>query len=161
MPSPTIPFAWQGCNKNDLLRVLCAFKTSTRRTRSVSVISVFGLSLPTENTEKTQNAPQRKTTTNRLRKNPGGLSFRGAAGDEESRIALRTLRARFLAPLGMTAWGVFPQPANSPHPDHAFPSEWFRGRQVARRGALAFRAQVRGFLPGRRCACRKAMPRRV
>ena len=39
----------------------------------------------------------------RLRKNPFGLSFRGAAGDEESRTALKILRARFLAPLGMTA----------------------------------------------------------
>jgi hypothetical protein len=34
-------------------------------------------------------------------KNPGNLSFRGAAGDEESRIG-RVLRARFLAALGMT-----------------------------------------------------------
>jgi hypothetical protein len=33
-----------------------------------------------------------------------GMSFRGAAGDEESRTALKTLRARFLAPLGMTAY---------------------------------------------------------
>jgi len=38
---------------------------------------------------------------NRLRKNPFGMSFRGAAGDEESRIALKTLRARFLAALGV------------------------------------------------------------
>ena len=30
------------------------------------------------------------------------LSFRGAAGDEESRSALKTLRARFLASLGKT-----------------------------------------------------------
>ena len=60
---------------------------------------------------------------NRLRKNSFGVSFRGAAGDEESRIGLKTLRARFLAEftlsgqseilrcaqgdsegLGMTAW---------------------------------------------------------
>jgi hypothetical protein len=31
------------------------------------------------------------------------MSFRGAEGDEESRTALKTLRARFLASLGMTA----------------------------------------------------------
>jgi hypothetical protein len=43
----------------------------------------------------------------RLRKNSFGVSFRGAAGDEESRIVLKTLRARFLAPLGMTAWNGF------------------------------------------------------
>jgi hypothetical protein len=42
-----------------------------------------------------------------LRKSPSGLSFRGAAGDEESRIAPKILRARFLAPLGMTAWKCF------------------------------------------------------
>ena len=30
------------------------------------------------------------------------LSFRGAAGDEESRSAMKMLRARFLASLGMT-----------------------------------------------------------
>jgi hypothetical protein len=34
-------------------------------------------------------------------KNPSGLSFRGAAGDEESRKSFVS-RARFLAPLGMT-----------------------------------------------------------
>jgi hypothetical protein len=76
----------------------------------------------------------------RLRKNSFGVSFRGAAapyrpvqgaGDEESRIGLKTLRARFLAEftlgemrrsfsrdcgirmtangLGMTAWKGFPQ----------------------------------------------------
>ncbi|MGA2608274.1 MAG: hypothetical protein ABSH01_12555 [Terriglobia bacterium] len=31
------------------------------------------------------------------------VSFRGAAGNEESRTALKIVRARFLAPLGMTA----------------------------------------------------------
>ena len=46
----------------------------------------------------------------RLRKNSFGVSFRGAPGDEESRIVLKTLRARFLAPLGTTAWKVFPHP---------------------------------------------------
>jgi hypothetical protein len=33
----------------------------------------------------------------RLRENAFGLSFRGAGGDEESRIGLKTLRARFLS----------------------------------------------------------------
>jgi hypothetical protein len=33
--------------------------------------------------------------------------FRRATGDEESRTALNTLRARFLAPLGMTVWDGF------------------------------------------------------
>ncbi len=47
---------------------------------------------------------------NRLRKNPFGLSFRGAGGDEESRKSF-TFRAKFLALLGMTRFrGVFPQP---------------------------------------------------
>jgi hypothetical protein len=47
---------------------------------------------------------------NRLRKNPFGLSFRGAAGDEESRKSF-TFRARFFASLGMTRLrGVFAQP---------------------------------------------------
>jgi len=31
------------------------------------------------------------------------VTFERAAGDEESRTALKTLRVRFLAPLGMTA----------------------------------------------------------
>jgi hypothetical protein len=48
-----------------------------------------------------------KSGLKRLRKNSFGVSFRGAAGDEESRIGLKTLRARFLAPLGMTAWMGF------------------------------------------------------
>jgi len=48
--------------------------------------------------------PAKEVGLNRLRKNLDGVSFRGAAGDEESCIALKTLRARFLAPLGMTAW---------------------------------------------------------
>ncbi len=39
-----------------------------------------------------------------LCENSVGVSFRGAAGDEESRIAFKTLRARFLAPFGMTRW---------------------------------------------------------
>src|SRR5208337_283746 len=43
---------------------------------------------------------------------PVCVSFRGAAGDEESRIALKTLRARFLAPLGMTAWPSFHTDSN-------------------------------------------------
>jgi hypothetical protein len=43
-----------------------------------------------------------------------GLSFQGAAGDEESRIALKTLRARFLAALGMTAWRSFSAACFSP-----------------------------------------------
>ena len=47
----------------------------------------------------------------RLRKNPCGLSFRGAAGDEESRKSFVS-RARFLASLGMTRFaGVFQHPA--------------------------------------------------
>ena len=50
---------------------------------------------------------------NWLRKNPFGVSFRGAAGDEESRIVLKTLRARFLAPLGMTAWKGFSAPCEA------------------------------------------------
>jgi len=45
--------------------------------------------------------PQSRASS-RLRKNSLGVSFRGAAGDEESRIVLKTLRARFLASLGMT-----------------------------------------------------------
>ena len=77
-------------------------------------------------------APSYGTGPNRLRKNSFGVSFRGAAGDEESRIVLKTLRARFLAEftlsgqseillprlrdqddsegLGMTAWKGFPAP---------------------------------------------------
>ena len=46
--------------------------------------------------------------------NPVDSRFRGndviferAAGDEESRTALKILRARFLGPLGMTAGGRF------------------------------------------------------
>jgi hypothetical protein len=35
------------------------------------------------------------------------VSFRGAEGDEESCTALKILRARFLAPLGMTRWTGF------------------------------------------------------
>jgi hypothetical protein len=50
---------------------------------------------------------------NRLRKNSFGVSFRGAGGDEESRIVLKTLRARFLAPLGMTAWKGFSAPCEA------------------------------------------------
>jgi hypothetical protein len=38
-----------------------------------------------------------------LCENPICMSFLGAAGDEESRTALKRLRARFLASLGMTA----------------------------------------------------------
>jgi hypothetical protein len=34
--------------------------------------------------------------------------------DEESRIVLKTLRARFLAPLGMTAWKGFSAPCEAP-----------------------------------------------
>ena len=49
------------------------------------------------------------------------VSFRGAAGDEESRIVLKTLGARFLAPLGMTAWRDFRQPAS---PRHLAPGAW-------------------------------------
>jgi hypothetical protein len=37
----------------------------------------------------------------------GTVTFERAGGDEESRIVLKTLRARFLAPLGMTAWKGF------------------------------------------------------
>ena len=45
--------SWRrSCNQNELLRVLCASKTSTRRTRRLSVTSVFGLFSATENTEK-------------------------------------------------------------------------------------------------------------
>ena len=47
-------------------------------------------------------------------KNPPRLSFRGAAGDEESRIVLKTLRARFLTPLGMTAWKGFSPTCEAP-----------------------------------------------
>ena len=49
----------------------------------------------------------------RLRKNSFGVSFRGvpqARDDEESRIVLKTLRARFLSRacgIGMTAWKGF------------------------------------------------------
>ncbi len=69
---------------------------------------------------------------NRLRKNPFGVSFRGTAGDKESRIVLKTLRARFLAEftlsgqseilrcaqddsegLGMTAWKGFSAPCEA------------------------------------------------
>lgn len=39
---------------------------------------------------------------NGILKSPASLSFRGAEGDEESRTRLQTLRARFLAPFGMT-----------------------------------------------------------
>ena len=46
--------------------------------------------------------PAKEVGLNRLRKNLDGVSFRGAAGDEESCIALKTHRARFLASLGMT-----------------------------------------------------------
>ena len=42
----------RSCNQNELLRVLCASKTSTRRARRLSVTSVFGLFSATENTEK-------------------------------------------------------------------------------------------------------------
>jgi len=40
---------------------------------------------------------------NCLRENSIGLSFRGAAGDEESRTALTTFRARFLAEFTLSA----------------------------------------------------------
>src|SRR5437762_3522150 len=47
----------------------------------------------------------------RLLKNLSQMSFRGAAGDEESRCG-RIFRTRFLAPLGMTESGhVFQQRA--------------------------------------------------
>jgi toxin ParE1/3/4 len=46
----------------------------------------------------------------RMLKNPSWLSFRGAAGDEESRESF-VFRARFLASLGMTTFtGVFQHP---------------------------------------------------
>ena len=51
---------------------------------------------------------------NRLRKNPPEVSFRGAEGDEESRTALKILRARFLAPLGMTAYKRFSAACKAP-----------------------------------------------
>jgi hypothetical protein len=48
---------------------------------------------------------------NRMLKNPSSLSFRGAAGDKESRKSF-VCRARFLASLGMTAFTkVFQHPA--------------------------------------------------
>ena len=48
---------------------------------------------------------------NRMLKNPSSLSFRGAAGDEESRKSFVS-RARFLASLGMTTFtDVFQHPA--------------------------------------------------
>src|SRR5208283_5137769 len=43
------------------------------------------------------------------------------ADDEESRIVSKTLRARFLAPLGMTAWKGFSAPCKAPP---------FRGSQI-------------------------------
>jgi hypothetical protein len=54
--------------------------------------------------------------TSRLRKNSFGVSFRGVPrprDDEESRIVLKTLRARFLSRacgIGMTAWKGFSSP---------------------------------------------------
>jgi beta-lactamase regulating signal transducer with metallopeptidase domain len=52
----------------------------------------------------------------RLRDNPSSLSFRGTAGDEESRMSLIS-RARFLASLGMTTFrNVFAQPPQSAEP---------------------------------------------
>ena len=51
-------------------------------------------------------------TFGRLLKNPSSLSFRGAAGGEESRKAFVS-RARFLASLGMTAFTkVFQHPVS-------------------------------------------------
>ena len=51
--------------------------------------------------------------SNRMLKNPSSLSFRGAAGDEESRPdQIGVSRARFLASLGMTTLAnVFQHPA--------------------------------------------------
>ena len=45
----------------------------------------------------------RLSSTGRMLIDPSGLSFRGAAGDEESRESFVS-RARFLASLGMTAF---------------------------------------------------------
>jgi hypothetical protein len=56
----------------------------------------------------------------RLRRNPSKLSFRGAAGDEESHIALKRVRARFLAPLGMTPWKGFSAACSAPPKSRAF-----------------------------------------
>jgi len=58
--------------------------------------------------------PGSTSRLHRLRKNPFGLSFRGPAGEEGSRIVLKTLRARFLAPPGMTAWKGFSAPRAPP-----------------------------------------------
>ena len=56
-----------------------------------------------ESQRQSMTAAAPRTPQHRLRKNPVGLSFRAAAGDEESRTVLKALRTRFLAPLGMTA----------------------------------------------------------
>jgi len=54
-----------------------------------------------------------RTGSNRMLKNPSRLSFRGAAGDEESRKFFVS-RARFLASLGMTTFtSVFQHPAKA------------------------------------------------
>jgi len=51
----------------------------------------------------------------RMLKNPSNLSFRGAAGDEESRTSF-VCRARFLASLGMTTFTkVFQHPVRVRH----------------------------------------------
>jgi len=46
--------------------------------------------------------PEHDIPKARLCESSPDLSFRGAAGDEKSRTALRTFRASFLAWLGMT-----------------------------------------------------------
>ena len=90
----------------------------------------------------------------RLRKNPFGLSFRGAAGDEESRIVLKTLRARLLVEfilsgqseilrfaqndsegIGMTAWKGFSAACLAPPQSGSQPYVLLAPR-AARRGEL-------------------------
>jgi len=60
--------------------------------------------------------------------NPVRLSFRGTAGDEESRRLLKTLRARFLAALGMTGARGIPRPTT--HPTLAPPPEMLLNEEM-------------------------------
>ncbi len=74
----------------------------------------------------------------RLRKNPASLSFRGARGDEESRISF-TFRARFLASLSRkTPFAVIPAKAGieSWTPAYAGVTEWRLSSPSAARGPI-------------------------
>ena len=69
---------------------------------------------PTQRDENQARRHPRESGGPWLVSNPMDSRFRGndliferAEGDEESRTALKTLRARFLAPLGMTCWKWF------------------------------------------------------